>query len=235
MSSPVVVSRIQNRRGSQLQFDGYVWNPLGPNSVYPNGYTGIGGYGSFPDFNSTNYPNVLLPGELAFCTDSRKVFLGNLSGEYVQIAEVSLAGEFLTPIEWILPPAGSWTLITRTIPGPITISLEYIATPFFTLLYSVTDNASTDWNSVGNNFSKNGELKITAINSATVLPPDPPLPAAPYTHVTLTDTGIEVNTTPTFDIHFKAQYSGSDIQILYKHDFAGSLRFSTNTIAWLPL
>lgn len=76
MAAPVVVSRIQSRRGTQAQFD----------ALYPLGYSGIGGYGSLPGFNSTNYPNVLMPGELALCTDTRRVFLGNLNAEYLEFA-----------------------------------------------------------------------------------------------------------------------------------------------------
>lgn len=76
MASPVVVTRIQNRRGTQAQFD----------ALYPPGYTGVGGYGSIVGFNATNFPDVLLPGEMAFCTDTRNVFLGNVNAEYVQLS-----------------------------------------------------------------------------------------------------------------------------------------------------
>lgn len=238
MASPVVVSRIQNRRGTQVQFDGYVYSPSGPNSVYPNGYNGIGGYNNFPNFNSTNYPNVLLPGELAFCTDSRRIFLGNLNGEYVEVAEVSpLPEEFLKPSIWVLPPSATFVPVTTTVPGPppgflpITINLEYQATPFFNIIYDITDSMLPDWNSVGINFSKNGELKITAVADFAPIP-NPPFPD--ITSVTLTDTGTEINLVQPADIQFIAQYNGTNIQILYKHDFAGPLTLSVNTIAWLP-
>ena len=228
MSTPVVVSRIQNRRGTQVQFNGYTYSPSGPNSVYPLGYTGVGGYGSFPNFNSTNYPNVLLPGELALCTDSRKIFLGNLAGEYIEIAEITPDREFLDPASWILPPSPTFVPITKIIPGPITIKLEFDATPFFIILYDITDSLSPDWNQPGINFAKNGELKITAITSSMISPPPP------FSSATLTDTGTDINLTP-FDISFIAQYNGPKIEIWYMHNFPDSLVFTTNTVTWLPL
>jgi hypothetical protein len=234
MSSPVVVSRIQNRRGTQDQFNGHVYSPSGPNSVYPIGYTGVGGYGSFPTFNSSNYPNVLLPGELALCTDSRKIFMGNLNGEYVEVEIVLGDGLFLHPSVWELPPSGSFVPITRLLPFPVT--LEYDATPFLNVLYDVTDDTLTpDWNTVGTNFSKNGELKITAVAyfSPNIPNPNPFLPDT--TPVELTDTGTDINLVQPSDIQFIAQYNGPKIEILYKHDFPGSLTFSTSTIRWIPL
>jgi hypothetical protein len=78
MASPVTVTRIQNRRGTQDQFD----------DLYPPGYDGTGGFGSVVGFNITNYPGVLLSGEIALCTDSRRVFLGNINGEYLELAVV---------------------------------------------------------------------------------------------------------------------------------------------------
>jgi len=137
MTSPVVVSRIQNRRGTQAQF----------NALYPSGYNGVGGV------DILVYPNILLPGELALCTDSRKVFLGNLSGEYVELAEMSASGEVLAPLTWTLNPSLSFTAI----PG-----LDFDTTPFFQIVYSITDSLAPDWNTIGTNFSKNGQLDITA-------------------------------------------------------------------------
>ena len=199
MSSPVVVSRIQNRRGVQADFD----------ALYPVGYTGIGGC----DINV--YPNILLSGELALCTDSRRVFLGNLDGEYVEIPIVLGGGIFLPPLVVILPPVGVFTTIPE---------LDYLPTPFFTLLYSLTDTVLPDWNTVGSNFSKNGELKITAIDNETPV------------RATLTDTGTEINLTAN-DISFMVEYVNSPSQhiaITYKHDFSSDLTFSTSTISWVP-
>ena len=199
MSSPVVVSRIQNRRGVQADFD----------ALYPVGYTGIGGC----DINV--YPNILLSGELALCTDSRRVFLGNEAGEYVEIPIVLDGGIFLPPLVVILPPVGVFTTIPE---------LDYLPTPFFTLLYSLTDTVLPDWNTVGSNFSKNGELKITAIDNETPV------------RATLTDTGTEINLTAN-DISFMVEYVNSPSQhiaITYKHDFSSDLTFSTSTISWVP-
>ena len=224
MTSPVVISRIQNRRGLQAQFDGDIYTPGGPNTVYPLGYDGVDGYNTilhpnlaFPDFTPTNYPNVLLPGELAFCTDSRRIFLGNEGGAYVEIPIVLGDGIFLPPMTISLATAGSFTHIP---------TLDYSPTPFFTLLYDLTDDTlMEDWNTVGTNFSKNGELKITAINNE---PPD----------ASLTDTGTEINLTPLYDISFKAVYNSAPIphiEIWYTHNFPGNLTFSTSTISWISL
>lgn len=79
MVAPVVVSRIQHRRGLQEQFNG-------TNAIYPKDYNGIGGYGSSVDFTPEKYPNVLLPGEMVLCTDTRRVYMGNINGEYLQLA-----------------------------------------------------------------------------------------------------------------------------------------------------
>ncbi len=242
MTSPVVVSRIQNRRGTQDQFDGLVYSPSGPNSVYPLDYTGVGGY--YPgspnaDFTSVNYPNVLLPGELAFCTDSRKIFLGNLNGEFVELALATSNNveEFLTPTMWELPPQAMFTPVEKVLPGPITVRFEYTAKPFFIALYDITDSAIADWNAVGDNFSKNGEFKITAINPLTVpaIPPVPPAP--PFSPASLVDAGVAINATPQYDISFIAKYSmdNTKIELWYMHNFPGNLMLSSNTIAWLPI
>lgn len=82
MTTPVVVTRIQNRRGTQDQFD----------ALYPLYYTGTGGFGSIPGFNMSTYPNVLSPGEVALCIDTRKTFLGNINGTYVELASTDDTG-----------------------------------------------------------------------------------------------------------------------------------------------
>jgi hypothetical protein len=197
MASPVTVSRIQNRRGTQAQFD----------ALYPPGYTGVGPV----DINI--YPNILMPGELALTTDTRRIFLGNLTGEYIEIATATGGGILLGPLVLSLPPIG--------VPTPIP-QLDYLATPFFTLLYDITDSPSPDWNTVGTAFSRNGEMKITAVTDFG--------PGS----VSLTDTSTEVNTT-LFDISFTADYNGPNIEISYTHNFLGSLTFSSSTILWLPI
>lgn len=197
MASPVTVSRIQNRRGTQVQFD----------ALYPPGYTGVGPV----DINA--YPNILMPGELALTTDTRRIFLGNLTGEYLEIATAAAGGILLGPLVLQLPPVGVFTPIPE---------LDYLATPFFTLLYDVTDSLSPDWNIVGTTFSRIGEMKITAV-----------VDFGPGS-VSLTDTSTDVNTT-LFDISFSADYSGPNIEISYTHNFPGLLTFSSSTILWLPI
>jgi hypothetical protein len=203
MASPVTVSRIQNRRGTQAQFD----------ALYPPGYTGVGPV----DINL--YPNILMPGELALCTDTRRIFLGNLTGEYVEIASVLGGGILLAPFVMQLLPTVVFPAPPIFTPIP---ALNYLATPFFTLLYDVTDSLNPDWNTVGTTFSRNGEMKITAtVNTG---------PGS----VSLVDTSSDVNTT-LFDISFTADYNGPNIEISYSHDFPGSLTFSSSTILWLPI
>src|SRR5690606_14937459 len=153
-------SRIQNRRGTQTQFD----------ALYPPGYDGVGGV----DINL--WPNILLPGELALCTDTRRTFIGNLNGEYIELDTFVGDGIVLEPVVVVLPPAATFTVIPE---------LTYAVTPFFTLLYDVTNNLSPDWNTVGSTFSRNVEMKITAVSAFPPLPPIPPFP--PLTLLTLTD------------------------------------------------
>jgi hypothetical protein len=217
MSTPVVVSRIQNRRGTQSQFD----------ALYPVGYSGVGGFGSgifTPSYTLVNYPSVLMPGELALCTDSRNIFIGNLNGEYIQIADLSSAsGLQLSPVQVDLIPEATFTVIPN---------LQFQITPFFTILYSMTDNPSTNWNSVGTNFSRNGELQITAVSGT---PPSTTPPIPPANPVTLTDIGTEINLSLPNTISFMAQYDGfGNIQILYMHNFSVPITFSSTTLQWLP-
>lgn len=225
MTTPVVVSRIQNRRGTQAQFD----------NLYPPTYTGVGGFnppGTGPaGYNSTAYPNTLLPGELALCTDSRRIFVGNLNGEYEEVRTAPGSDITFAPVIWTLAPSVGYIPITRTLPGPTTVTLEYEATPFFSILYSVTDSVAPDWNTVGTSFSRNAELKITAVTDFAPIP-NPPFPD--IVSVSMVDDGSEVNLT-AFELHFRAQYNGSRIELLYKHNFPGSLTFGTGTISWASI
>jgi len=284
MASPVVISRIQNRRGTQAQFDalypaeytsavgasssGTVVTVSSTVGVYENAVpTVISGTGSFAPgttatgilsstqfavniapsvalsgaqvfiaaydgtggLNPIEYPDILLPGEIALCTDSRKVFIGNINGEYLLVNGGGGGGSdisSLTPLVLTLPPAASYTLIP---------ALTYSATPFFSLLYDVTDSTNPDWNDIsGTSFSRNGEMKITAVQSFADVP-NPPYPD--ITPVDLMDNSIEVKNPGTYttqDISFKAQFNGANIEVYYKHDFPGSLTFSSTTIRWLP-
>lgn len=201
MATPVVVSRIQNRRGTQAQFD----------ALYPPGYTGTGGV------SIITWPNILLPGELALATDTRRVFMGNLNGEYIEITLGTMTDIVLSPLVIVLPPSPVFVAIPQ---------LEYDPTPFQTILYDITDSVNPDWNTVGTNFSRNGEMKITAI-ADNILPP---------IRVSMTDTSTEVNLDIPDDISFIADYNiaSTKIEILYKHDFATPLTFSTSTLRWLP-
>lgn len=226
MAIPVVVSRIQNRRGTQDQFNG-------PAGIYPLGYNGVGGFnppGTGPvGFTSAAYPNVLLPGELAFCTDSRRVYLGNINGEFVELSAVSGDNTY-QPSVWVLPPSATYTPVTKTLPGPVTVTLEYYATPYFSIKYDVTDSLAADWNTTGTNYARNGELRITAVGNFAPIP-NPPFPDT--VPVSLVDTCSEVNLT-AYSLQFSAQYNFTNIEILYKHNFPGSLTFSTSTISWVP-
>lgn len=208
MVAPVVISRIQNRRGTQDQFE----------ALYPPGYLGIGGAAI------EDYPEILLPGEVALCTDSRRVFMGNINGEYVELALGSGGNDeniSLLPLSILLPAAATYTLIPE---------LTFSATPFFTILYSITDSGTSDWNITGTTFSRNGQLKIT---STDYFAPIPNLPYPPIESVNLIDDGVEVNTTASL-ISFKAVHNLSNIDIYYKHNFASTLTLSTSSIRWIP-
>jgi len=270
MASPVVVSRIQNRRGTQDQFEALYPLPYTSaagatsvgNVITVDDTTGLtvnapvsvsGGTGvlvpgtiivsidSATDFTVSNvpvtplsgpdvvsvpkydgiwgvsinlYPNILMPGELALCTDSRRVFVGNTGGQFIELEVAGGTGIELAPLVLQLPPVLVPTAIA---------DLEIDPTPFFTFLYSITDSLNPDWNTVGTSFSKNGDLNITSL-----------VDTGPGS-ATLTDTGTEINLT-VYDISFSAEYNipSDKIEIRYIHDFPTSLTFSTSTIRWLP-
>jgi hypothetical protein len=218
--TPVVVSRIQNRRGLQVDFD----------NLYPSGQPGTG-------------TNVLQPGELALCTDTGRVFVGTVNlasekGYYIELAVTSTSSNIsFLPVRVVLPPTGiAWSSIPLLTVAP---------TPFYSILYSITDVTASGptpaaANMVGISFSKNGKLEITAIVEPVVQPPFP---------VTLTDTGTEINISPDVpnpwpglpatvqpDINFRADYDvDGNIQISYMHDFPVALTFSTSSIIWVSL
>lgn len=277
MTSPVVVSRIQNRRGTQEQFEALYPGPyeslpgatsLGlivtvndttglyigarpvakfgtgqfapgtviesidsltqftvnipptvplsgaPTVVFVERYNGVGGV------PISSYPNILLPGELALCTDSRKVYIGNLNGEFVELLVFEPNTDLLLqPLVKILPPSAVWTDMPDG-------GLEYNTTPFLTVLYDVTDIIDPNWNVTGINFTRNGELKVSARN-----------PSAPLaSNISLNDSSSDSNADTNFDISFRAIYdlSGSKIKIQYTHSFLTNLLFSTSTVRWIP-
>jgi len=293
MATPVVVSRIQNRRGTKAQFD----------ALYPVGYQGTGFLGSprwrttpapfstingngevvtitisasnlirAPIVGSTivvqgvapavynkpysittvtepavgiivltaddsvmgvmttpgsislpyvieNYPNILQPGELALCMDSRSIFMGNDHGEYIKIS-VNESSLNILPLTLLLEPAATPTLIP---------ALSYDAVNFFTLFYDVTDSPpdftppDTTAGALGVTFTKNGQMNITAM---TFIPT-----------VNLVDVCNELNLRPEYDISFSAQFDNNTnptkIQIFYQHNFPGTLTFSTASLQWL--
>lgn len=106
---PVTVTRIQNRRGTYSQFL----------NLYPVGYSGVGGFNSIPGYTAAAYPNVLQPGELALCTDNRKMFMGNLNGEYIEVGAGTGGGSTGT-VSSVNVSGGSTGL--AAIGGPITTS-----------------------------------------------------------------------------------------------------------------
>ena len=213
--TPVVVSRIQNRRGTQAQF----------NALYPT-YPGSGN-------------DILQPGEIALITDAPgRVFIGNINGTYLELTTSSSSSALaFTPLQIsLIPSPSTWTPIP---------ALIHTATPFLSILYSITDtpqspiNTPAPANAVGTFFSRNGELSITAIVDPMSSPPFP---------VTLSNTGTEINTSAVVpnpwappvsvvpDITFKADYNVSgDIQISYMHNFVSNLTFSTSSIIWLSI
>ena len=186
--TPVVVSRIQNRRGTQAQFD----------NLYPT-YPGTG-------------PNILQPGELALCTDTRRIFIGNLNGEYVEITGSSSNEICFSPIVISLWPSANYVEIPE---------LTYDAMPFLSLVYGLTDaqglapSIPASPYAVGTTISKNGKLEITATDTQTML----------------TDSATEINNTD-YDISFKTEYVGNKIRIFYSHNFPTTLTFSTRSIVW---
>ena len=199
--TPVVVTRIQNRRGTQTQFD----------ALYPPGY-GNQGYGNFPGFDESSYPNVLLPGELALITDKRRLYIGNINGQYIEIVVGSESSIDLQPVVSSLNnTAGNYVVIQELEVDPIS---------FQQIFYSINDSASFDPNATGTNFSAAGILTVTATSSVA----------------TLNNTMTEENTTSS-QISFIAEYSNdlTKINILYNHDFPGTLRFYTGTIRWISI
>lgn len=283
MAAPVVVSRIQNRRGTQDQFEalypaeytsaigatssGVTVNVTSTVGVYENAKpivsAGIGQFApgtkvvsvdsptqftvnltptiplsggaqvKIAKYNGSGgcpiaeYPNILLPGELAMCTDTRRMYIGNINGEFIEISAAFTEGIFLAPLVLSLPPS---PLAYTEIP-----ELTMLPTPFFNFLYDVTDSTNPDWNSVNlTDFARNGTMKITAVQD---FPPVPNLPFPPITSVGLTDDSTEVRNPATYTsetISFKAEYDGPNIKVFYMHDFPTSLTFSSSTIRWLP-
>lgn len=205
MSLPVIVSRLQNRRGTQSEFD----------SLYPEGYTGSGGV----DINQ--YPGILLPGELALCTDSRSIYMGNLDGEYIQLQHGIDEIELL-PVASTLYPTDVFTEIP---------ALSFAPTSFFNIDYSITDSDNLNWNTPGVFFAKNGSLQITSVVQTIYSLGN----SSDASIAVLTDIGTEINQLDK-SISFIAQVNstGNRINILYKHNFSTNLILQTATKKWVP-
>ena len=200
MTLPVTVTRIQNRRGTQAEFD----------ALYPPGYGGSGGV----DINE--YPGILLPGELALCTDTRSVYIGNTNGEYVRIAD-DISNIELLPLSLLLFPVSVYVPIPE---------LSFSATSFYNLDYSLFDSETINWNTPGVNLARNGVISITAL-----------MPLLNGEDVTLTETYTELNKYPSDKyISFKALYNqdNNGIEIYYKHNFPVPVRFNTSSKSWIP-
>lgn len=206
-TTPVVVSRIQHRRGTQDQF----------NALYPPGYTGVGGY----DGPST----ILQPGELAVCMDSRRVFVGALNGEYFEMGTGSGTGgggssECCGGLIAVSIPLQPSPDTYAPVPG-----VRFNPTPFHDIQYSATDATSPDVDAPGTMYTRSGKLTITSLKQS-----------AASDLVNLVDYSVEVNKT-VYDLVFRADYDGDGKSILvsYRHNFPMPLRMTTSSIVWISM
>lgn len=147
-TSPVIVSRIQNRRGTQAEFD----------ALYPPGYTGVGG---------ATGNRVLQPGEIGLCLDSRRVFIGTLNGEYIEFGKGAGSGSGsginFDPIIIQLPPTSEFVEIPE---------LTVVATPMLKIMYSVADTNTDLLGAIGTAYSRVGQLDITSTSARATLSDD---------------------------------------------------------------
>lgn len=283
--TPVVVSRIQNRRGTQSQFDNlypgeYISAPGATSAMSvvtvasTNGLVvgrpvfvnaGVGKFApgtvvmaitsgtefvvsitpsiplsgtdtivASPKYNGSGGaigPDILQPGEIALCTDSRRVFIGNLNGEYVELTDTVVMTDIITaPLIVQLPPSPA---LFTVIPA-----LTHMPTPFLSFIYSAVDVITHNSDTVGITFARNGQMTITAILQPLTTPPLP---------VTLSDSSTEINSAalvsdvnPPYgaiqpDLSFRADYNvDGNIEISYTHNFTTTLTLSTSSIIWAP-
>lgn len=208
MSSPVTISRIQNRRGIQDQFNG-----IDPNRLYPTDYNGSApGYGTPPDYNISTYPNVLQPGELALCTDTGNVYIGGENGTFFHVNATAVPPDYINPIVYSLAPVANFTTISP---------LSYLPVPLMNILYDVVDSGSdTSWNAPGLTFSRSGTMTITVLPGTS--------------QAELNDVSTELNNAGIY-LSFRAIYNSGNVEIQYYHNSASSLTFSTSTIKWNPI
>jgi len=196
MTAQVVLSRIQNRRGTQAQFDA-LYAPAAP------------------------IEQQLQPGEIGFCTDTNRVFIGRDVGTFTEITTNGAASVVDATLEFIpmsvtLPPTATWAPVLS-----MAFTLDPLSTTsgYISVLYSVLETGSTT-----TPFTKSGTLTISSSIS--------PNPVA--TISTLTDSGTEINVypDPKPDISFKAVYSGGTVQISYIHNFVSPLILRSSSIHW---
>lgn len=197
MPSVQYITRFTNRKGTQAQF----------NALYPLRYDGVGGV------DLEKFPNVLAQGEIGLCTDTNRAFMGNINGEYIELATDSAITDrvLLLPfVKYLLP-----TSTFKPIPG-----LTFKAAPLINLEYSVFDSAGYDWTRPGLEYTKNGKITITCIDGV----------------VTLMDTAVEESPDYNYDIYFNTVYdnSGSICSVLYRHNYNTTLLFSTHSTQWAP-
>jgi hypothetical protein len=119
MALPVLFSRIQNRRGTQNDF----------NTLY---------IGVDPILGSTN-PALLQPGELAVVTDSENVYIGTIPlGTYFKITSAS----GFIPLQIVLAPVASYTTIpaltTTTLLSLLNIDYSVADTDLSTIKTGIT-------------------------------------------------------------------------------------------------
>ena len=122
-----LITRFTNRRGTQAEFD----------SLYPPGYKGVGGV------NLKEYPDVLAQGEIGLCTDTARVFLGTLNGEYIELDSAGIDKVhqlMIRPLSVILPPSSGFARIPH---------LDSIYTSMLIIKYSITDNTAPRWTEPG--------------------------------------------------------------------------------------
>lgn len=198
-SSPVIVSRIQNRRGTQAEF----------NALYPPGYSGVGG---------ATGTKILQPGEIGLTTDTRRVFIGNLNGEYIELTGAGGGGGGInfTPVVASLPTTSVFTEVPE---------LSYSATSLFNITYSVTNAGDSQPGSPGVSFSRTGTLTVAAI-----------LNQSGAGSATLTDDSLELDPSNSADISFIAEYDQPTglVKIKYRHNYLSPLILTTGTMAWAP-
>lgn len=204
----VVLSRIQNRKGTLVEFED-LYAPLSDPSLQ------------------------LLPGELGLAFDEStgeyRLFIGGLtSGTYTEIAidgnPTTLDSTLnISPLVVYLAPSAIWSPVTSLWYTP---SISNSNTCLLNILYGVVEQELTPVPMSTTPFTKSGQLSITTT---------PVRSGDSFTPVSiLTDTGTEINQypDPQPDISFRATYSGGTVQVEYKHDFPGLVQLSTSTIKW---